>query len=216
MLKQLTQFLILTCTCVTVLTAYAEPARIPILTLPDLSGWDENSFSGHTLYKVIQNDNHPVLKATSNHSASGYVKKIKVDLTKTPYLNWHWKIDNILHNVDERTKSGDDYPARVYVVISGGLFFWRTHALNYVWSSNQPVGSHWPNAFTGNAILIAQESGAEHVGQWVTEKRNILEDIKRYLGMDATHIDAVAIMTDTDNSGQTATAYYQDVYFSSE
>jgi hypothetical protein len=194
----------------------AAPERIPALSLPSLKGWEENSFVGHTHYEVVQNDGQYALKATSDKSASGYVRKMKVDLTKTPYLHWSWKAENILHNVDERTKSGDDYPARIYVVISGGLFFWRTRALNYVWSSNQSANSHWVNAFTSNAICIAQESGATHLGEWITEKRNILADIKRYLNMDATHIDAVAIMTDTDNSGQSATAYYRDIYFSSE
>lgn len=193
-----------------------DSTRISILTLPDLNGWEEKSFSGHTDYKVVQTGTQYALEAISNHSASGYVKNITVDLTRTPYLHWSWKVDNILKNVDERTKSGDDYPARIYVVISGGILFWRTHALNYVWSSNQPVNSHWPNAFTSHAILIAQQSGNTHAGKWMNERRNVLQDIKRYLDIDATHIDAVAIMTDTDNSGQKATAYYRDIYFSNQ
>lgn len=214
MLRLLT--LLLLTTCGLIQPAFADADRIPVLSLPDLSGWEENSFSGHTRYEVVQENDRYALRASSDKSASGYVRKMKVDLTRTPYLNWSWKAENILKNTDEKTKAGDDYPARVYVVISGGLLFWRTRALNYVWSSNQPRNSHWPNAFTGNAILIAQQSGAGHLNEWITEKRNILDDIKRYLDMDTAHIDAVAIMTDTDNSGQQATAYYRDIYFSSQ
>ena len=63
--------------------------------------------------------------------------------------------------------------------------------------------------------MVAVQSGNEKVGEWVQEKRNILEDIKNLLGINATRINAVAIMTDTDNSRQSATAYYGDIFFTS-
>lgn len=190
--------------------------RINVLTLPDLSQWEPKEFSGNTVYKVVDNDGKPVIKATSDGAASGLVRHIDIDLTKTPYMNWSWKVDNVLEGVKETRKSGDDYPARVYVVISGGFFFWRTRALSYVWASGQPKGNVWPSAFTDNATMTAVESGPEKVGQWIHEKRNILADIKNLLQLDKTEINAVAIMTDTDNSGQSATAYYGNIYFTAE
>jgi hypothetical protein len=189
---------------------------IDVLALPDMSNWDTEIFSGETSYKLVNIDNKKAIKAVSHQSASALLRKIDVDLTKTPYLNWSWKIDATLNNIDETIKSGDDYPARVYVVISGGLFIWRTRATSYVWASKQPIGSNWPNAFTESAIMVAVESGPELVGQWVTEKRNVLEDIKNLHNIDKNHIDGVAIMTDTDNSKQTATAYYGNIYFSEQ
>ena len=196
--------------------ALAERITIPVLQLPDVSQWEENSFEGKTEYQVVTLEGKPALKAVSKGSASGLANEMSVDLNKTPYLNWEWRVDNVLKNVDETTKQGDDYPARIYVVISGGLLFWKTRALNYVWSSDQPIGKAWPNAYTANATLIALQSGENKAGQWIKEKRDVLADIKKHLGLDNTSIDAVAIMTDTDNSGQSATAYYRDVYFSSE
>jgi hypothetical protein len=194
----------------------ASTGAINALKLPDISHWDTEIFSGITSYELVTIDNKQAIKAISNQSASGLVRKMEVDLTKTPYLNWSWKIDSTLNNIDETKKSGDDYAARVYVVISGGLFFWRTRAISYAWASKQPKDSSWPNAFTGNAIMVAAESGPELAGQWVTEKRNLLEDIKKLHGIDKDHIDAVAIMTDTDNSKQSATAYYGDIYFTEQ
>jgi hypothetical protein len=194
----------------------ASISYIEILKLPDISGWEKKVFSGITSYELVNVDNRDVLKAVSNQSASGLVRKIEVDLNKTPYMNWSWKVESILNNVDETKKPGDDYPARVYVVISDGLFFWQTRALSYVWASKQPKGSSWPNAFTDKAKMVAVESGDELVGKWVKEKRNILEDIKLLLSIDATRVDAVAVMTDTDNSKQSATAYYGDIFFTSE
>lgn len=97
--------------------------NVDVLKLPDISAWKKKVFSGVTSYELVNIDNRHVLKAVSNQSASGLVRKIKVDLNKTPFMNWSWKVDSILNNVDETKKSGDDYPARVYVVISDGFFF---------------------------------------------------------------------------------------------
>ena len=125
-------------------------------------------------------------------------------------------MDEILNYGEETTKTRDDYSARVYIVVSDGFFFWQTRALSYTWASKQTKGSSWPNAFTRNATMVAVESGDERVGEWVQEKRNILDDIKNLLGIDATRINAVAIMTDTDNSKQSATAYYGNIFFTAE
>ena len=194
----------------------AENGTVDVLTLPDLGDWKAKKFSGETSYELVNIDDRLAIKSVSDSSASGMVREIKVDLTKTPYINWSWKVDSTLGELDETKKSGDDYAARVYVVISGGMFFWRTRAINYTWASAQAKGSSWPNAYTGNVIMVAVDSGQEYAGQWVTQKRNVLQDLKMLHGIDKTHIDAVAIMTDTDNSNRSATAYYGDIYFTED
>lgn len=190
--------------------------RVDVLSLPDISDWEQEIFSDETRYEIVTVEDKPLLKAIADSTASGMVRHIDIDLTKTPYMNWSWKIENILSNVDETQKSGDDYAARVYVVISGGFLFWKTRAISYVWASNKPKESHWPNAFTENALMIASQSGDEYVGDWINEKRNILDDIQNLLGIDATEINGVAIMTDTDNSKQSATAYYGNIFFTAQ
>lgn len=195
---------------------WAESEQIMVLTASDLSEWEEKSFQGWTEYAVVDNGTGQVVRAVSNATASGLFREMTVDLHRTPFLHWSWRIDNILDNDQEQRKAGDDYVARIYVVFSGGAFFWRTRALNYVWSSHQEVGSVWPNAYTSNAVMVAQQSGDALVGHWVTESRNVLADAQRLLGSRYTHIDAIAIMTDTDDTGQQAVAYYGDIYFSGE
>jgi hypothetical protein len=180
-----------------------------------LIGWQEKSFKDTTRYELVQDDFGMVLKADSNNSASGMYREIKIDLVKTPCVIWSWKVNNVLDNLDETTKSGDDYPARLYVVFSGGLSFWKTHALNYVWSNGRSIGSAWPNAYTKSSINIAVQSGTSKVGQWTQQSRNVRSDYKRFIGGDVKQADAIAVMTDTDNSGSVATAFYGDVRFSS-
>ncbi len=195
---------------------YSAPVFVAEFSKQERAGWDEKEFEGKTRYKIVSMDGKYVLAAQSTGAASGLFKEVSIDLKKTPFLNWTWKVDSVLSGIDEKTKEGDDYVARVYVVSSGGLFVWNTKALNYVWSSNQPVGDSWPNAYTSNAHMISVESGPAGEGQWKAYKRNVLQDFKRFHDADISEIDVVAIMTDTDNSGLSAKAYYGDIYFSSK
>lgn len=195
----------------------ADRIRIGDFSSGSLQDWQTQSFKGLTQYRLVEEDGRKVVKADSSASASGLFKKQRIDLTKTPFLNWRWRIENGLGKLNEQVKSGDDYAARVYVVIDGGLAFWRKKALNYVWASSSPKGKIWPNAFAGKYVMmIALRSYEDSTAVWYEEKRNILEDLRKQFGEDIHSIDAVAIMTDTDNAGGRATAYYGDIFFSAK
>lgn len=180
----------------------------------DLTGWKEKVFKGETQYTFVESDVGTVLQADSRATASGLFREMDIDLEKTPCLTWSWKVDHALEGLNEKTKKGDDYAARIYVVFSEGFFFWQTRALNYVWSGNQPTGSHWPNAFTNKSINIALQSGSANAGQWVRQSRNIRDDYQRFVGKDIKQAAAIALMTDTDNSGGSARAFYGDIRLS--
>ncbi len=189
-----------------------------------INNWEKKVFSGETSYRLHEYKNRIALKATSVDSASGLVLKKQIDLKKTPYLNWSWATEYKLPALDEHNKSGDDYVARVYVVIDGGWLVWNTISLSYVWSSNQDKGQVWDNAFAGSNVKMLSVRGMQdESGQWYDEKRNVYQDLIDYFGdkgsdkknLDAYRcIDVIAIMTDTDNSGSKAESYYGDIIFS--
>lgn len=182
-----------------------------------LVGWKTKEFSGQTQYRLIMQDGLKVLEANSNAAASGMFYEQRIDLHKTPIINWRWRIENRLGDIDEQIKSGDDFAARVYVVVSGGLAFWDTKAINYVWASTSPKDKTWPNPFAGdNAMMVAVRSSADKTGTWYAEKRYIRADFKKLTGEDIRYIDAVAIMTDTDNAKGKAKAYYGDIHFTAK
>ena len=188
-----------------------------------LEHWEAKEFKGETNYKLVDFSGTQVLKAESTGSASGLFNEQRIDLTKTPIMNWRWHIENRLGNhLNEQEKSGDDYAARVYVIVNGGAAFWQTKALNYVWATTSPVGKVWPNAYAyayaganGKMTMIALRSSEDKTGTWYSEKRNILADLKHQFGEDIHYIDAVAIMSDSDDSQGKVTAYYGDIYFTS-
>ncbi len=155
--------------------------------------------------------------AKSQNSASALIKKMYVDINKYPFLNWSWRIENRLVVENENDKSGDDYAARIYVVIDGGIFIWRTRAINYVWANRKSKGEIWENPFAGkNALMVALRNRQDKLSTWYAEKRNVYVDLKRLFGKAFHYIDAIAIMTDTDNSHGHAKAYYGNIYFSKE
>lgn len=182
-----------------------------------LGTWEQKSFAGETKYRLVGHGKARALEATCNGTASAIAKRVSVDLSKTPILRWQWRIDHIYKGLNGTTKAGDDYAARIYVIHDGGVFFWRTRAINYVWANSQPVGTHWTSPFTEQNMMVAVQSGPPaDMGSWVAESRNVRRDFRRFYGLELDAIDAIAIMTDCDNSGRSGRAYYRRIRFTAE
>lgn len=208
-------------------------AAVEGAALPD--GWRPLTFKKierHTVYKVIKDGDTVVVKAVSEASSSGLTREIKINPKEYPIVQWRWKVANVLKNGDVSKKEGDDYPARIYITFeydagkisffkkaqyeTGKLFYGQyppLGAINYIWESKAPKGRVVSNPFTDQVTMIVVESGAAQLNQWVSEERNIYEDYKRAFGEEPPMISGVAIMTDTDNTGESATAYYGDIVF---
>jgi hypothetical protein len=198
-------------------------------------GWQELSFPSieqQSIYTLVEHGNKKVVKAFSNGGASGIVKKVDIDAKKFPILKWHWNIENILQKANINTKQGDDYPARIYVTFdydinklsSNDRFKAKMYALlngelpplatlNYVWDNKSAINTIQSNAYSDRVKMIVVESGPSKINNWVMEQRNIYQDYLSAFGEEPPHITGVAIMTDTDNTGETATAYYGDISF---
>jgi hypothetical protein len=155
----------------------------------------------------LQEDTLRCIKATSHSSASGLSYKINYDTKNYPILNWRWKVDHILLKGNALKKDGDDYAARIYVVFPS-LMFWKTRAINYIWANKLPRGKTVTSPFTKHSIMIAVESGESKTGQWIEERRNVFEEFRMHFGQDPPRVGAISIMTDTDNTGEEAIAWY--------
>ena len=89
-------------------------------------------------------------------------------------------------------------------------------AVNYVFSSNQDVGSNSPSPYTKKSIDNVLATTKTNLNEWVTVKANVKEDFKKFHNLDVNELDGIAIMSDTDNSKQKSITYYQNIYFSSQ
>ena len=199
------------------------------------SHWKPVTFKNierHTTYTLVKDGEDTVLKAVSEASASGLTREIKIDPKQYPILLWRWKVENILEKGDVSKKQGDDYPARIYITFeydpsSLGLFekakfdlarllygqYPPIAAINYIWESNSPIGTIVPNPYADRVMMIVVQSGRTKLNQWIHEERNLYEDFKKAFGREPPMISGVAIMTDTDNTGERAIAYYGDILF---
>ena len=178
-----------------------------------IASWRSHSFAGETRYALAEKAGETALAARCDGTASGLFLERPVDLTQTPILEWRWRVDALPDaDAPETSRGGDDFAARIYVVRDGGMMMWRTRAVNYVWSRSQPKGADWPNPFAEQARMVALRGQAD-LGAWHVERRDLRADFQRFHGLDLDTLDAVAIMTDCDNTGGQAEAWYGTVRF---
>ena len=169
---------------------------------------------GETEYSLGSNENGQFLRAEAKGTASGLGQKVKIDLNKTPFINITWKIEKDLKGIDEKTKKGHDFAARVFVIKKSGLL--NNKAVNYVFSSNNSVNESWRSPYTKSSIDYVLSTTKDNINEWVTVKANVKEHFKKLHDLDVEELTGVAIMTDTDQTKIKAISYYQNIYFSSE
>ena len=199
------------------------------------TGWKPLTFEKipiHTQYELVKDEDQVVVKAVSSHSSSGLTREVTIDPQNYPVVQWRWKVENILKKGDVTKKSGDDYPARLYITFEydskrvgffekakyeAAKFIYGQYppigALNYIWESKSPIGTMIPNPYTDRVKMIVVESGESRLNEWITEERNVYEDYVKAFGGNPPKISGVAIMTDTDNTKERATAYFGDIVF---
>jgi hypothetical protein len=179
-----------------------------------IKGWDEKSFVGNTQYSVEKEDSNFVLHAFADSTASGLHKKIKINVKEWQHLSWRWKVIQLPEKGDVRFKETDDYGARVYVVFPK-LLKWNTRTISYIWAKKLPKEKKHPNPWLPkHVIMVAVESGPDSLGRWIREKRNVYEDYKNIFKEEPPKAGAIAIMSDSDNTGGKAEAFYDDFVFS--
>ena len=172
--------------------------------------------NGKTKYSLGMNENGSFLRAEAKGTASGLGKKVKIDLNKTPFINITWKIEKDLKGIDEKSKKGHDYAARVFVVKKTGLTPLSNKAVNYVFSSNNSTNEFWRSPYTKSSIDYVLSTTKDNLNEWVTVKANVKEHFKKLHDLNVEELTGIAIMTDTDQTDIKTISYYQNIYFSSE
>ena len=199
--------------------ALAESVNVFEFTEDELSTLKVRKVRGadsKTQYSLGRNENGKFIRSEANNSASGLGKEIKINLNETPFLNITWKIEKDLPGINENSKKGHDYAARVFVVKKTGATPLSNRAMNYVFSSNNDINSYHPSPFTKKSIDYVLSTTKENLNEWVTVKVNVKEHFKKFHDLDLDEINGIAIMSDTDNSKLSSIGYYQNIYFSSE
>lgn len=186
-----------------------------------------------TRYTLVADEGRVVLRAQANASMASLVHPLKVDPKSFPFITWRWKISNLLSKAEIGSKAGDDFPARVYVLFDYDvkklslpqrikIFLARklygtqvpAAALCYVWDGKALVGTSAWSPYTDRVRVIIVESGAANVGRWRQVERNLVADFRQAFGEEPPAISGVAVASDTDNTGESVSAWFGDLHLS--
>jgi hypothetical protein len=197
----------------------------------DWSPWILKNVKRHSAYALVQDDG-TVIKAVADASASGLLRNVTIDPHDYPIVQWRWKVANIIESADVSRKESNDSPARVYVAFAYDIhrvgllerlkyeaakrIYTQSlplRAISYTWANRTPKEAVVPMPYTGWFTQIVLENAASPVNKWITEERDVYEDYRKAFGEDPTGITGVAIMTNTDNMGGQAMAWYGDIVF---
>lgn len=186
----------------------------------------------HTRYSLVKDGESVVLRADAAASMASLVHPLNLDAKQLPIFSWRWKISNALRNSDLHTRAGDDFPARVYVLFdydAGRLSFLQrmklalarkrygadvpTAALCYVWDGKAATGTSVWSSYTDRVRMIVVESGTANLNRWRHGERDVVADFRAAFGEDPPAISGIAIVSDTDNTGESTTALFGDISF---
>ncbi len=194
----------------------AEIVKIFEFTDSEFNQLKIRKVKGETKWTLGSNESGNFIRAEAEGTGSGLGKEILINLNETPFINITWKVEKNLSGINEQSKKGHDFAARVFVVKKTGSTALSNRAVNYVFSSNNKVGETWTSPYTKKSIDYVLSTTLDNDNKWVSVKANVKEDFKKLHNLEVSDLNGVAIMTDTDNSKIKAVAYYQNIYFSAE
>ena len=200
--------------------------------LPD--GWTPLTFphiARQSTYALVRDpDAGVVLRAEADASASGLIARLDLPANEWSRVGWRWKVDRPIRGSDVARRGGDDYAVRIYVAFRYTperlpfyeraryeivrLLFgeYPPHAgLNYIWDAKAPVGTSVPNPYAPRVRMIVVESGTDRLGRWLAYERDIVADYRAAFGEEPPPIAGVGLMTDADDTGESALAWYGDL-----
>jgi Protein of unknown function (DUF3047) len=190
-----------------------------------------------TKYALLRDDElgATVLEGAANAAAGAVIYRLDADAQVSSILRFKWKVGGLLNSSDPRTRGGDDYVARVYVTFISDperagikekaenaiaqVLYGETPphaALSYVFTHKAALGTIITSPYTQRVKKIVVDADPNSVGKWRSFSRNIYDDYKRAFGEEPTRISGIAIMVDTDNTGETASARFSDITLSSK
>ena len=173
--------------------------------------WKEQTW-GKPAYdlEIISDNGQPVLHLRSNGDNSTISRDLKgsVDLNeKTPILEWRWKVMTLPTGGNACQKSTDDEAAQVYVAWLRLPEAVRSRIIGYIWDSTAPAGTICKSQKTATVTYVVLRSGADELGKWITERRNVVEDFRRIYDEAPDNPTALSLAIDSDDTRSSAESF---------
>jgi hypothetical protein len=171
-----------------------------------------------------------VVQATAVKAASGLQQRLDVDPATRPQLEWDWRLPYPISDADLSDRYRDDSPARVLLffdgdrdslparertlmetasLVTGQAVPYAT--LVYAWDNRLAPDTVVPHAVTRQVKTVVVGQGPEPPPGWQRIRRHYVDDYRRAFGAEPGRLIGVGILTDADNTGSAAVAYYGDI-----
>ena len=193
--------------------------------------WTLAKFKRPTSYDLISKDGATVVEARADGSASGLLHPLNaLDPKRYRDLAWRWKIEGLIPNQDNTRSAFEDSAVRLVVRFDGDaskldfserMFAAKVKAvtgqalpyatLMYIWGRNIAPDTVIASRYTERIKMIVAEADVDKAGAWHDLQRDLYVDFKRAFGEEPGPITGIGIMTDTDNTGEKARAWYGDI-----
>ena len=185
-----------------------------------------------TDYRLVQLGATVALAADAEEGGTGLYRKIKIAPDRYPIMEWRWRVPrpdrgrpmSVVSRsspVVRLSLAFDGDPAKLDFDDRAKLRLAKLLTVNglpyasllYVWMYKVPIGTVLHSPHTDRVRMIVVENGDRHLGDWVSVRRNVLEDYRLAFGEDPGDIVAVGLMTDVGDDGSPRKAYYGDIIF---
>jgi hypothetical protein len=182
--------------------------------------------NARTRYHLVDVDGAVALEASAPEGGSGLYRKIRIDPKTHPVLEWRWRLPR--QDSPESWRSSppalislgiDGDPSKLDILDRIKLRMAKALTANglpyasllYVWRADVPVGTVLTSPHSDRVRMIVVESGDERLDQWVSVRRNVIEDYRLAFGEDPGDIVAIGVLTDVGDDGTRRRAYYGDI-----
>lgn len=201
--------------------ASREASGVPV-------GWQIHQFRtarAATRYSLEELEGEPAIRAEAVGAAAALYRETRFDPARYPILTWRWRVESLLQGGDGQSAATDDFPARLLVLFgssasapagegSPGGMPMPKRLISYVWASRLPPESIVRDPRMAGAVNVVVETGAARVKRWVRVVRNLRQDYWRCFGEEPIPVLGIALVTDTDDTGESALAYYGPILLS--
>lgn len=190
-----------------------------------------------TRYAYVRDDElgATVLEAVADAAAGALTYRFDGDARTSSILRFKWRPGNLIATSDPRTKASDDYVTRIYITFAtdpehagvkektenaiAHVLYGETPphaALAYVFTHKAAQGTIITSPYTQRVRSVVVDADPNSIGKWKSFSRDIYEDYKRAFGEEPPRISGIAIMVDTDNTGEKASARFGDITLSTK
>ena len=159
----------------------------------------------------IKSNQETCLEANASNSAVAIAKEFAYELNEYPYLKWQWRVLELPKGGDERFKETGDSAAAIYVIFEGLL---NPENIKYVWSASLPLGTTTKSPYKSETKIVVLRNQHSPLGEWVTETVNVYADYERLFEGEPKRVQAIGLMSDSDNTCSKAVAHYKRIVVS--